>query len=95
MNKYRFAEIRAYLGKTQKQMAQLMGTSAKAIESFEQGWRNITPHIERQVYFLLSQKMNMEGERSLDPVARPLLFYKRRALAACSPALLPSSDGAL
>jgi DNA-binding XRE family transcriptional regulator len=43
MDKKRFAKIRVYLGKTQKQMAQLMGTSAKAIESFEQGWRNITP----------------------------------------------------
>ena len=61
MNKNRFAKIRAYLGKTQKQMAQLMGTSAKAIQSFEQGWRNITPHIERQMYFLLSQKTIMEG----------------------------------
>ena len=66
MNKYRFAEIRAYLVKTQKQMAQLMGTSVKAIESFEQGWRNITPHIERQMYFLLSQKTIMEGGGSVD-----------------------------
>ncbi len=66
MDKYRFAEIRTYLGKTQKQMAQLMGTSTKAIESFEQGWRNITPHIERQLYFLLSRKAIMEGEKTVD-----------------------------
>jgi DNA-binding XRE family transcriptional regulator len=63
MDKKKFAKIRAILGKTQKQMAQLMGTSAKAIESFEQGWRNITPHIERQMYFLLSRKANMEGKK--------------------------------
>ena len=37
MDKQKFAKIRAYLGKTQRQMAQLMGTSTKAIESFEQG----------------------------------------------------------
>jgi DNA-binding XRE family transcriptional regulator len=66
MDKQNFAKIRAYLGKTQKQMAQLMGTSAKAIESFEQGWRNITPHIERQMYFLLSQKTIVERKESLD-----------------------------
>ena len=66
MDKKKFAKIRAYLGKTQKQMAQLMGTSAKAIESFEQGWRNITPHIERQMYFLLSKKTIMEGKGSVD-----------------------------
>ena len=66
MNKNRFAKIRAYLGKTQNQIAQLMGTSTKAIESFEQGWRNITSHIERQMYFLLSQKTIMEGGGSVD-----------------------------
>jgi hypothetical protein len=48
------------LGKTQLEMAQLMGTSVKAIQSFEQGWRNITPHIERQVYFLLYCKVILE-----------------------------------
>jgi DNA-binding XRE family transcriptional regulator len=37
MDKKKFAKIRACLGKTQKQTAQLMGTSTKAIESFEQG----------------------------------------------------------
>jgi DNA-binding XRE family transcriptional regulator len=63
MDKKIFAQIRAYLGKTQKQMAQLMGISNKAIESFEQGWRNITPHIERQLYFLLSRKTIMEGKK--------------------------------
>jgi DNA-binding XRE family transcriptional regulator len=66
MDKQRFAKIRAYLGKTQKQMAQLMGISTKAISSLEQGWRNITPHIERQIYFLLSRKTIMEGKISAD-----------------------------
>ena len=66
MDKQRFGKIRAYLGKTQKQMAQLMGTSNKAIESFEQGWRNITPHIERQMYFLLAQKTITEGKSSVN-----------------------------
>jgi DNA-binding XRE family transcriptional regulator len=63
MDNKKFAKIRAYLGKTQQQMAQLMGISTKAIESFEQGWRNITPHIERQLYFLLSLKAIMEGKK--------------------------------
>lgn len=54
MDKKKFSEIRRYLGKTQKQMAQLLGTSSKAVESFEQGWRNIPVHIERQMLFLLA-----------------------------------------
>ncbi len=41
MEKKELAKIRNYLGKTQKQMAQLLGTSLKAIKSYEQGWRNI------------------------------------------------------
>ena len=54
MNKSEFGRARDFLGKTQKQMAELFGTSLKAIQSFEQGWRNIPVHIERQVLFLLA-----------------------------------------
>jgi DNA-binding XRE family transcriptional regulator len=56
MVKKEFSKIRSHLGKTQAQMAQLVGTSLKAIQSFEQGWRNIPVHIERQVLFLLALK---------------------------------------
>src|SRR4030067_3736064 len=54
--KRQFTPPRQYLGKTQSQMAQLLGVSLKAIQSFEQGWRNIPVHIERQVLFLLASK---------------------------------------
>jgi DNA-binding XRE family transcriptional regulator len=66
MDKENFSKIRAYLGKTQRQMAQLLGTSSKAIESFEKGCRNIKPHIERQLYFLLSRKAIMKGKKTVD-----------------------------
>jgi DNA-binding XRE family transcriptional regulator len=56
MKKKEFAEIRRHLGKTQSQMAQVLGVSAKAIQSFEQGWRNIPAYIERQVLFILALK---------------------------------------
>jgi len=58
MERKEFSTIRTKLGKTQSQMAQLLGVSLKAIQSFEQGWRNIPVHTERQVLFLLSQKMS-------------------------------------
>lgn len=35
-------------------MSQLLGVSLKAIKSFEQGWRNIPMHIERQVLLLIT-----------------------------------------
>src|SRR4030043_2214174 len=58
MKKKEFAEIRRHLGKTQSQMAQILGVSTKAIQSFEQGWRNIPVHIERQVLFILALKFH-------------------------------------
>ena len=35
-------------------MAELLGTSLKAIHSYEQGWRTIPAYIERQLFFLVS-----------------------------------------
>ena len=56
-----FSRFRKKLNKTQKQMAQLLGTSIKAIHSYEQGWRTIPTHVERQLYFLLSRKVRCSG----------------------------------
>ena len=56
MDKREFSWIRQRLGKTQKQLAQLLGSSLRAIQSFEQGWRNISVHTERQALFLLAMK---------------------------------------
>jgi len=51
-----FAVLRKTLGKTQKKLAVLLGTSIKAVHSYEQGWRPIPLHVERQLYFLLARK---------------------------------------
>ena len=58
MKKKELSLIRRYFGKTQKQLAQLLGISAKAIQSFEQGWRSVPIHIERQLLLLLSLKQS-------------------------------------
>lgn len=57
-----FSRLRKGLKKTQKQMAQLLGVSVKAIHSYEQGWRSIPVHIERQFYFLSAQKNDDPAE---------------------------------
>ncbi|OGP83214.1 MAG: hypothetical protein A2Z08_06130, partial [Deltaproteobacteria bacterium RBG_16_54_11] len=54
MNNEEFQVLRHRLGKTQKQLSELLGTSLKAIQSFEQGWRKVPVHIERQILFLLA-----------------------------------------
>ncbi len=56
MKRKQFVEIRRHLGKTQNQMAQILGVSPKAVQSFEQGWRNIPMHIERQALLILALK---------------------------------------
>lgn len=53
MNKEDFKILRKKLGKTQIQLAEILGMSLKTIHSYEQGWRVIPAHIERHLYFLL------------------------------------------
>ncbi len=55
MESSEFKDFRARLSKTQKELAQLLGVSIKAIHSYEQGWRRIPHHVERQLLFLLSR----------------------------------------
>jgi len=45
-----FLRARKRLGKTQKQLAELLGTSLKAVTSYEQGWRTVPAYVERQVF---------------------------------------------
>lgn len=57
MDKNEFISIRKRLAKTQKELAALLGVSLKAISSYEQGWRNIPGHVERQLLYLLAKKL--------------------------------------
>jgi hypothetical protein len=54
MDKTEFRLVRKKLHRTQKQMAQLLGVSLKAIHSYEQGWRTVPPAVERHMFFLAS-----------------------------------------
>lgn len=61
-----FAQIRTRLGKTRRELAELLGVSAKAVESYEQGWRNVPGHVERVLYYLLC-KLSGKGSGSARP----------------------------
>lgn len=71
MDSKEFKKIRKRLNRTQKEIAQLLSVSKKAIHSYEQGWRNIPPHIERQMLFLLSR---MDGNSK---ISRPCWVIKK------------------
>jgi len=53
MDRSEFKRARKKLNKTQKQMAQLLGVSLKAVHSYEQGWRVVPPAVERHLCFLI------------------------------------------
>jgi DNA-binding transcriptional regulator YiaG len=56
-----FKSLRNSLHKTQKEIAQLLGISLKAVHSYEQGWRSIPTYAERQMLFLIALKKKREG----------------------------------
>ena len=56
MDAQEFKNFRSNLQKTQEEMSRLMGLSVKAIRSYEQGWRAIPAHAERQLLFLAAKK---------------------------------------
>jgi DNA-binding XRE family transcriptional regulator len=56
MESSQFASLRKRLGATQRQMGQILGVSLQAIHAYEQGWRRVPPHVERQILFLLAWK---------------------------------------
>jgi len=77
-----FSQIRRYLGKTQNQLARLLSVSPKAIQSFEQGWRNISANAERQLLFLLSLKGSSDENTSPCWEIRNCPFEEREKCAA-------------
>jgi hypothetical protein len=56
VDKNEFCYHRRKLGKTQKELASILGMSLKTIHSYEQGWRAIPPHIVRYLYFLIGNQ---------------------------------------
>jgi hypothetical protein len=81
MDKIEFKSFRKKLNKTQKQMAQLLGTSLKAVHSYEQGWRSVPPAVERQVYFLVSRLNSKKAKRFCWDIKKCPIEQKRQCPA--------------
>ena len=45
--------VRDALGKSQEELATLLGTSKRAVQSYEQGWRPVPAHIQKSAALLL------------------------------------------
>lgn len=81
MQSAEFKKFRKLIKKTQKQMAQLLGTSLKAVHSYEQGWRTIPAHVERQMYFLLFNQRGIAPAKACWSIKKCNLDHKTRCPA--------------
>lgn len=61
MDTEEFLAVRQRLQKTQKAMSQVLGISVRAVQSFEQGWRKVPIHVERQMLFLSAVKKGFDN----------------------------------
>jgi DNA-binding XRE family transcriptional regulator len=78
-----FARLRRALGKSQRELSELLGVSSKAVESYEQGWRRVPAHVERVLYYLLF-KLGEDGPDKAEPCwkARKCPESRRKACVA-------------
>lgn len=81
MNREIFSQLRAKLGKTQKALAELLGVSLKAVQSYEQGWRAIPLHVERQLYFLTVSQRGTDKKEHKDCWIRKKCGQKKQCPA--------------
>jgi len=66
MTRDQFSTARQKLAKTQKILADLLGISLKAVQSYEQGWRSVPLHVERHIYFLLVNRRKSASAKRKD-----------------------------
>ncbi|MDR3090175.1 MAG: helix-turn-helix domain-containing protein [Desulfobulbaceae bacterium] len=64
MTKDEFRFYRKKLGKTQQELATILGMSLKTIHSYEQGWRAIPQHVARYFLFLVINQRN-DGQSAM------------------------------
>jgi DNA-binding XRE family transcriptional regulator len=57
--------VRRVLGKTQSEVAELLGLSVRSVQSYEQGWRLCPPHVQKLAGLLLF--LNWSGGRNIKP----------------------------
>jgi len=82
MEREEFVTLRKILKKTQVQMAQLLGISLKAIHSYEQGWRDIPAHAERQLLFLAAMVHGKRGRKTACWVLKDCPENKKKSCPA-------------
>jgi DNA-binding XRE family transcriptional regulator len=55
--------VRKSLGKTQEEFSQLLGLSIRALQSYEQGWREVPVHVQKLAAMILYLDWRKENGR--------------------------------
>lgn len=63
MDAKEFVQIRKELELTQEDLAKVLAISTRAVQSYEQGWRNIVPAAERNLLLLLMYARQATAKR--------------------------------
>jgi DNA-binding XRE family transcriptional regulator len=58
-------DIRQTFGKNQKEMADLLGISVRAIQSYEQNWRRVPAAVDKLAYLMLYLRCRNSGRRTV------------------------------
>lgn len=82
MDNKEFKHLRLKLNKTQRELALMLGISLKAIRSYEQGWRKIPAHAERQLYLLVSLKIAADKKQKPCWVIKNCPFHRKKQCPA-------------
>ena len=80
MDKKEFGYYRRKLGKTQQELADILGMSLKSVHGYEQGYRAIPLHIARYLYFLIINQRH-EGKSPIPCWERKLCLEKENCPA--------------
>lgn len=67
MGKVRLSDLRSIrkaMGKSQSEMADLLGISIRAVQSYEQGWRDMPPPVQKLAGLLLAWACRKKGKKS-------------------------------
>jgi hypothetical protein len=56
--------IRQTLGKSQSQLAALLGISVRAVQSYEQGWRPVPDYVQKCIGLLLFLTWSKKGKKT-------------------------------
>ena len=74
--------VREALGRSQSQLADMLGVSVRAVQSYEQGWRTCPPNLQKLLGVLMSLTKAQKGRKKPEQIAAEQRAADQRPPAA-------------